>query len=278
MYNAQRQDTWVSNSSISDFLQCPRAYFLKNVYKDPFTRRKIAIINPSLVLGQVVHEVLEALSVLPSAERFKQPLLDTYVREWHKHTGESGGFTNADEEASYRKRGEEMLQRVIKNPGPLINKAVKLKSPDALPPRYTISIDHNIILCGKIDWLEYIPEDDSIHIIDFKTGKHDEDPQSLQLPIYALLVHKLQKRKTKKMSYWYLDRNDKPSEVQLPNLEEAHERVMAVALQVKELRLKGIYTCHREGGCFACKPYEMVVNGQARLIESIGYQDIYVLL
>src|SRR5579864_5529444 len=101
----QVQPVWVSNSSIGDFLKCPRSYFLKNVYKDPKTRHKIAIINPSLVLGQVVHEVLEALSVLKSEERMKQPLLETFDAEWGKFAGELGGFTNMDEEKVYKERG-----------------------------------------------------------------------------------------------------------------------------------------------------------------------------
>jgi len=39
-----------------------------------------------------------------------------------------------------------------------------------------------------VDWLEYKEETDSVRIIDFKTGKFDEDPDSLQLPIYYLLA------------------------------------------------------------------------------------------
>ena len=54
--------TWVSHSSIGDFLKCPRAYYLHNVYKDPGTRRKINIVNPALSLGVAVHEVLEGLA------------------------------------------------------------------------------------------------------------------------------------------------------------------------------------------------------------------------
>lgn len=277
MYQKKTQLLWVSNSSIGDFLNCPRAYYLKNVYKDPITRNKISIINPSLVLGQVVHEVLEALSVLKSEERFKQPLLEIYKKKWSKFTGELGGFENEEREEEFKKRGEDMIQRVIDNPGVLLHKALRLKSTDSLPPRYMFSIDDNIILCGKIDWLEYIPEDDSVHIIDFKTGKHDEESDSLQLPIYALLVHNLQKRKTKKMSYWYLDRSNELIEVQLPDLNEAHERVLKIALQVKQLRTKALYKCRRDNGCFACKPFESIINGQGKLIGKKGYQDIYIL-
>ena len=83
----------------------------------------------------------------------------------------------------------------------------------------------DIILCGKIDWLEYMPETDSVHIIDFKTGRGTENSSSLQLPIYHLLVHNCQQRKVVKASYWYLDREDKPSVQKLPDLEKAHDKV-----------------------------------------------------
>jgi len=62
---------YVSHTSISDFLVCPRAYFLKNVYRDPKTRHKIKLMSPPLALGQVIHEVLESLSLLPTEDRFK---------------------------------------------------------------------------------------------------------------------------------------------------------------------------------------------------------------
>ncbi|KKQ37796.1 MAG: hypothetical protein US54_C0025G0014, partial [Candidatus Roizmanbacteria bacterium GW2011_GWA2_37_7] len=37
---------WVSHTSISDFLQCPYAYYLKHVYKDPKTGHKMKIMSP----------------------------------------------------------------------------------------------------------------------------------------------------------------------------------------------------------------------------------------
>jgi hypothetical protein len=55
---------WVSHSSIGDFLKCPRAYFLHNVYKDPKTGRKINIVSPALSLGLAVHTALESLKVV----------------------------------------------------------------------------------------------------------------------------------------------------------------------------------------------------------------------
>src|SRR5436853_627527 len=107
----------------------------------------------------------------------------------------------------------------------------------------TLSAEDNIILCGKIDWLEYIPQSDSVHIIDFKTGKHDEKPDSLQLPIYHLIVKNFQNRPVSKASYWYLDRSDELSEVKLPNLEDAQFMVLSIAKQIKKSREEKVFVC-----------------------------------
>ena len=183
--------TWVSHSSIADFLKCPRLYFLRNVYKDPKTGHKITVMKPPLALGQAVHEVIEGLSVLPVSERLSISLLKKFDVEWEKISGERGGFKTKSEENEYRERGVEMLKKIERNPGPILEKAVKIKQD---LPHYWLSEEENIILCGKIDWLKWIEETDSVHIIDFQTGKNEEDSESLQLPIYLLLVRNTQKR------------------------------------------------------------------------------------
>ncbi len=270
--------TWVSNSSISDFLTCPRLYYLRNVYKDPQSNHKINIINPSLALGQTVHEVLESLSFLNTEDRFKISLIDNYNDSWKKVSGKLGGFKNADEEQEIKERGIKMLQLVLDNPGPLLNKAIKIKKHDpTYLPNYYLSEDENIILCGKIDWLEYIPTDSSVHIIDFKTGKRDESPNSLQLPIYYLLAKNCQELKVSKASYWYLDRNNKPTEVSLPNTDDAYNIILEIARRIKQLRLRGEYLCVKNG-CFACEPFEAIIKGKAEFVGVGGYnQDLYII-
>lgn len=265
---------WVSNSSMNDFLTCPRLYYLRNVYKDPISRHKINIINPSLALGQSVHEVLEALSVIPAKNRFTASLLTAYEQVWKKVSGKLGGFTHEEEEKAVKDRGAQMLKRVMDFPGPLTNKAIKIHKE---LPNYYLSDEENIILCGKIDWLEYIPEDDSVHIIDFKTGRNDESAFSLQLPIYLLLVNKLQNRSVSKASYWYLDRDNEPVSIQLPSSEEAYQKVLETAKKVKEARLKGEYLCLK-GGCFDCRPFEKILNHEAEFVGISGYnQDLYII-
>jgi ATP-dependent helicase/DNAse subunit B len=148
-----------------------------------------------------------------------------------------------------------------------------------MPPNFFLSEEENIILCGLIDWIEYVEADGSVRILDFKTGKHDEDEESLQLPIYLLLINALQKRKVSGASYWYLDREDKPTEMKLPGLEESKEKVLTIARKIKEAREKKEFFCHRgEPGCFACKPYETIVAGKAEYLGIGGYgYDTYCL-
>ena len=272
---------WVSHSSIGDFLKCPRAYYLHNVYKNPDTGRKITIVNPALSLGSAVHATLEALKALPVEERLHRDLLADFEKEWATSaSGKKGGFTNDAEEAGAKARGRAMIERVMKNPGPLSKKTVKLKETENnMPPNFYLSEEENIILCGLIDWLEYVEEDDSIRIIDFKTGKNEEGEDSLQLPIYLLLLGALQKRRVSGAAYWYLEKNDTPTEVALSDTGLAREKVLALARRVKDVRERRAYDCPRgPSGCFACQPYELILNGKAEYLGVAGYgQDAYLV-
>lgn len=271
---------WVSHSSMGDFLKCPRAYYLHNVYKDPKTGRKINLVAPAMSLGLAVHNTLEDLKEIPLEERLQRDLLADYEKAWEAVSGKPGGFKTAEEEAEYKARGRAMIERVTKNLGPIAKKTVRLKpAKNNMPPNFVLSEEDNIILCGLIDWLEYMEEDDSVKVIDFKTGKHEEAEDSLQLPIYLLLLSELQKRKVSGAAYWYLDKDDEPVDVPLPDINEAREKVLAVARRVKEAREKKEFTCpNGEAGCFACRPYEQIVRGEAEYLGVGGYgQDIYLV-
>jgi CRISPR/Cas system-associated exonuclease Cas4 (RecB family) len=266
---------WVSHSSIGDFLKCPRAYYLNNVYKDPKTGHKISLMAAPLALGQAVHEVVESLSILPTGKRFDESLIKKFDVAWAKVSGKKGGFSDPDHEHYYKERGIAMLQRVMKNPGPLKNLAVKIKMD---LPHYWLSEEDKIILCGKIDWLEYFPETDSVHIIDFKTSKSDESSESLQLPIYYLLSLHCQHRNVAKASYWYLERNDEPNEVALPDRDSAKERVLKIAKEMKLARKLERFNCPNGDGCMHCKPLEAIIKGQAEYVGVNDFnQDLYIL-
>lgn len=265
---------WVSHSSIADFLKCPRAYYLRNVYKDPKTGHKITHMQPPLALGQAVHDVLEEISTLPVNARFSVPLTKRLNVHWENVSGKKGGFLNKEVEDEYRQRGMEMLKKVEGNPGPLANKAIKIGQD---LPYYWLSEEDNIILCGKIDWLEYLPDNDSVHIIDFKTGKAQEDGDSLQLPIYYLLAVNTQGRKIDKVSYWYLSSGDSLVQKELPNLDDSFAKVYKVAKRMKLARQIEIFNCPKDG-CYSCRPLERILKGEGELVGISSYnQDIYIL-
>lgn len=280
MKNNKYSAVWVSHSSLGDFIKCPRAYFLHNVYKDPKTNHKINIVSPALSLGVAVHEVVEGLLNFKAEDRATQPMFEQFETAWQKVTGKIGGFTSPEEELVAKERGLKMIDRVQNNLGPLLNKAIKLKDHESgMPPNFYLSEDDNIILCGKIDWLEYLPDTDSLHIIDFKTGKHEESDDSLQLPIYLLLLDNLQKREVAKASYWYLETDDNLTEKKLPNISDARVKVLAVAKQVKTAREDKKFDCPKGAlGCFACRPFEKIITGEAEFVGVGGYgQDMYLV-
>jgi ATP-dependent helicase/DNAse subunit B len=280
---------WVSHSSMGDFIKCPRLYYLHNVYKNPKTGKKMSLVNPALSLGSAVHEVVEGLAEFSADKRFENPqaLLEKFDKVWEKYSGKKGGFKTEEEETAAKARGEEMIKRVINNPGPLKEKIVKLKDgANGMLPNFYLSPEDNIILCGKIDWLGYKPEDDSIHILDFKTGKHEENNDSLQLPIYQLLLNNLQKRKVSGASYWYLDSDNAPKEIALPDLKDSYERVYKVAKVVTDARAlaqsegpEKAFVCPRgEAGCFGCAPYEKILRGEAEFLGNGEWgQEIYLI-
>ena len=267
---------WLSHSSINDFLECPRAYYLKNIYKDKRTGNKVGIASPALSLGQAVHEVLESLSTIPTHKRFETPLIDRFETAWEKVSGKRGGFTSNEVEKEYKQRGIDMINRVRTNPGPLKNKAVKNEED---LPYFWLSEDDNLILCGKIDWLEYLEDINAVNIIDFKTSKEaSEDPDSLQLPIYHILARNTQKWDVKKASYWYLNIDDQPVEKELPDYDQSYSKILSIGKKIKLARQLESFNCpNGEEGCKACRQHEKIIKGEAELVYSADRRDIYLI-
>lgn len=274
---------WLSHSTISTFKACPRAYYLTQLYRDPRNGHKISLTTPAMALGSAVHEVLESLSHLPAETRFKESLIDRFQLAWDKVAGLAGGFESEATEAHYKSRGEEMLRRVMNHPGPLLHKAVKIK---ADLPSYVLSEPDNLILCGRLDWLEYLPAQagleatDSVHIIDFKTGVGEEKVDSLQLPIYHLLAHNCQTRPVTQASYWYLERDDMPVSKSLPDLTSSATQIIKIGKEIKLAKSLNRFKCPGGAdGCKACAPYEQILQGKATYVGEGRYgADVYTLV
>lgn len=272
MSNDKYTAVWLSHSSIGDYLKCPRAYYLKNVYKDPKTQRKIALTSPALSLGQAVHEVVEALSQLPVTERLAVNLVDKFNSVWEKTSGKKGGFSSLEQEEDFRSRGIKMLQRIETHPGPIARPAIKIRQE---LPYFWLLEEENVILCGKVDWLEYLPQEDGVNIIDFKTGKYDEDPDSLQLPIYQLLTSRCQTKPVLGASYWYLDRDDAPTSVKLPDPETGLNKLIPLAKKISLARKLDHFACPNINGCRTCLPFEAILKKELELVDVRDRRDVY---
>lgn len=289
---------WLSHSSASDFLKCPRLYFLKNIWKND-KGNKVNIVSPYLSLGLAVHQTIEPLATLKVDERLeflsnKDNVMETFNKNFDKFRGKTGGFEDAGTEEEFKKRGQEMIQNVLNNPGPLKSKTVKYYNGDFIP-NFFLSEKDNIILCGLVDWVEYLESTDSLKVIDFKTGKNDEKDDSMQLPIYKLLVENLQKRKVTSCAYWYLDRDKFPKSVEIvdEDLEEIKNKLLRVGLEIKNKKggfpnsrfkdMEKNFPCSIGVGCRNCKEFEIIKNYVAdnERIEYLGQgeykQDLYLV-
>lgn len=267
--------TWISHTSISDYLRCPRSYYLKNIYKDRENGKKIQVVSPALSLGSAVHEVLEGLSQIQTDKRFEISPIVKFESIWQKFEGKLGGFDSTEKESSTKERGKQMLRKVMENPGPLSKLSVKLKQ-DFL--YYWLSEEDNLILCGKIDWLEYLKEIDSVHIIDFKTSKKEENPNSLQLPIYYLLAKNCQSRPVEKLSYWYLEYDTMPSRMDLPDPESSNNKILEIGRKIKLARKLESFNCpNGKEGCIACRDLEVILQGSGEKVGETDRHNLYFL-
>lgn len=263
---------FISPSSLSDFEKCPQLYYYRYVYKTP-RGLKIQTINPSLALGQSVHDALNQFLMSPPLQRTEEELKRIFEWTWSGLSGEKGGFLSQEEEQGYKNRGIEMLNRFFKNKHFLESEMVKISS---FPK---IELGNDLMLTGKIDWLEKDGED--YHIIDFKTGKNEEKEDSKQLPIYALLASKLLNSNNIKASYWYLDKDENITSFNLPDLEGTLSELQKKGEIIKMVRQTQSYHCQSgEESCWACKEILTVAQGKGKLVSVDPVnrkQEIYIL-
>lgn len=263
---------FISPSSIADFDKCPQLYYYRNVYRS--TRGlKIQIINPSLALGQSIHDALEIFVRLPISERTKETLLEKFNFIWSNLSGEKGGYTSIEEEKAFKERGLAMLNRFMQNEHFLKTEMFPI------PNFPKADLDQDLILTGKLDWLE--KDEQGLHLIDFKTGKNEEREDSMQLPIYGVLVSELFKGSAVRASYWYLDSSSDIVPFTLPDLKETKEKLRQKGEIIKMTRQTQSFRCQSGGeSCWACKDILAIAQGKGKLVTMDPVnrkQEIYIL-
>lgn len=263
---------FISPSSIADFGKCPQLYYYRNVYRSP-RGLKIQIVNPSLALGQSIHDALEIFVRLPIPERTKDNLISKFNFVWSNLSGEKGGYASIEEETAFKERGLSMLDRFMQNEHFLKTEIFPI------PNFPKAELGEDLILTGKLDWLE--KEEQGLHLIDFKTGKNEEREDSLQLPIYSVLVSELFKSSAIRASYWYLDSSSEIVDFTLPDLKETKEKLKQKGEIIKMTRQTQSFRCQSGGeSCWACKDIVAVAQGKGKLVTMDPVnrkQEIYIL-
>lgn len=173
---------------------CPQQYkfayidHLADEYKKP---------KPYLTMGAHVHNALhDFYEQYEPAERSWDVLEQLLRKRWRENRK---GFSGKDDEAKWGIKALQMLKQYY-------HKNDVTVTPVMLEDYYDMDIADDIKLIGRIDRADTY--EDGLHVIDYKTGKYDEDDISnTQLVLYAMIVGANSKLPVHKASYLYLATN-----------------------------------------------------------------------
>jgi hypothetical protein len=226
-------------------------------------------------LGTVIHRVIDDLAKLSKEVRFLISLKQRFEARWSFYQGKKGGFLSKEEEENFKSRGFKMIEKLENS---VIIKGENYRKEEKLP-KVRLFKNENLILVGSIDWIEILPNK-TLHIIDFKTGKTEEEENSLQLPIYFILAYYNLKKPIEKVSYWYLDREEEPISVNLKPIQVYISILRQKALEIKEAIEKDKLICKSSKKYCKCKKYEAILENKG---EYVGYdpemkRDLFFVL
>ncbi len=198
--------------------KCPKEYHF--TYLDPIysqmknqLKRQPENIWGFNTLGKAVHNAITLFYHLPEEQRTEKNLLEQLKNTWRSEVmpfedpplGKWGGFETTEEERDYYRQAIVMLRNFLKI-------ADSSPSLEYLPTNnFTRSIEDYINLItpltedfdisGKFDLITR--KGNSLHIIDFKTGKQ-KDVDYFQLRFYKLLAESKFEKPVKKASLYFL--------------------------------------------------------------------------
>ena len=178
--------------SLNMFQLCPQQY---KFYYDPEIRKAYRKPRPYFTMGDHVHATLkDFLSVIPVSERNLTKLENLLREKWRRNRK---GFNDREDEKRWGEKALNQLRWFAQNQD-------ISGTPFMVEDYHSVELTSNIILKGKIDRVDK-EADDSLHIIDYKTGKIPAEINQIQLHVYALILSKKQDLPLRKASYLYLE-------------------------------------------------------------------------
>ena len=253
-----------SPSKLGMFFQCPKQYHF--YYLDPiYSRMKNELKrHPDNIwkfhtLGKAVHNAITLFYHLPTEQRTERSLLEqlkkTWVSEiqWNKKPPleKWGGFKTIEEERDSYRQAILMLKNFLEIA------EIKPKIEYLPTENFRRSIDdyldlitplnQNFDISGKFDLI--VGDIDSLHIIDFKTGKR-EDVDDFQLRFYRVLAEAKFKKPVKKASLYFLKKGSiKEFDFEKEKTEEIKKEIIE---KIKEIKATKNFETRQNKLCQFC--------------------------
>ncbi len=205
-----------SYSKLSLFDKCKKQYYFE--YLDPkITQIKKQFRKPRdyKTKGQAVHGAITLFYHLPLGERTFQSLKDCLYEAWFSEIdiykkpplGKLGGFRSIEHERKIYYDALRILQNFFElgetNPSIFYLPTNQIKKSFDDYKQLIKPLNEDFFLSGKFDRIDEL-KDGSLRIIDFKTGRENQD--QFQLNFYKLLSELNFDKVVRTVSFYYLDK------------------------------------------------------------------------
>lgn len=212
-----------SPSKLNMFTSCPKSY--EFYYLDPIysvmkgdLKRLPQNIYSFFTLGKAVHNALTLFFHSPSEQRTKDSLKEHLKETWRSEVmktkkpplGKWGGFETLEEERQAYGEALEMLDNFVE----MLEEDFEIEYLPTDDFYHSIKDYQDLItplsndfdISGKFDLVAR--EGNALQIVDFKTGKREEE-NPFQLRFYKILAEEKFKKPVKKASFYFLKTGNK---------------------------------------------------------------------
>jgi putative RecB family exonuclease len=230
-----------SPSKLNMFFKCPKSYHF--YYLDPIysqVKNELKRLPENIwsfhTLGKAVHNAITLFYHSPPEQRTKQQLKEYLKESWRSEVrwsekpplGKWGGFKTIDEERDSYHQAILMLKKFLK----LAEVEPQVEYLPTKDFKHSIEDYINLItplgkdfsISGKFDLI--VKDNGFLHIIDFKTGR-GEDDNNFQLRFYKVLAEVNFQRLVRRASFYFLrDGNKKEFDLEKEETEEIKEEIV----------------------------------------------------
>jgi RecB family exonuclease len=154
-----------------------------------------ARLRPQDTAGSLLHRVLcDFFSKVPEGERTAETLVRLFEDGWQALSPRYLAMASVDE---LRAGAVEQLRRFAETRD-------LAAQPVAVEPYFQVEIAPGVTLFGRVDRIDE-ERDGSLHLIDYKTGSHEDEVDARQLRLYAIMAEASLGKPVTRLSFWYLD-------------------------------------------------------------------------